>query len=488
MFLSLHSVSCQEDLFTMKNLLLKGFYQLRIPAALGCVLLFLMSVTLIVFLPSGTVHAQSIHALRTLDINTPTDTPTLAPTNTPVPTPTPTNTPAPTPTPTNTPAPTPTPTPKPAPTPTPTNTPAPTPTPTDTPTPAPTIPPVTVITAVPTANVPNVSISPTSQAVIFPAGQQPTPAPQSNKPNAPTPTPSAHATAPASPYPTNSTSNPDDSATSPSISHTNTQKSSLSTIFLPIAAIAGIIGIAAAALIAIEMRKRQRLQLQQQSNTSNNNAASFQQAGQGSFPPYAMQANAMMNASFVPPSSSSIPPAMAPFYNQAEGQYDQNVPNENQGNYEQNFPQEQGAYDQNNYGQGEVYENMPPAMRAAMGNSTVSSSTPPAWMQELSAEDPEQHYQTLLSNTPIYEQGQNQNPDSFPQPAPFEPSFPSERQAPNSDPLLQPNVSAALAASGFHAPQSQPEGGPTSQSDPFLEAIMRQAQMGIFALPDKTNE
>jgi len=109
----------------------------------------------------------------------PTDTPTPAPTPTPVPTDTPTPAPTPTPTPVPTVAPTPTPRPKPTPTPTPVPTDAPTPTPTDTPTatdtPIATDTPTTMVTETPTVTATaTVTVTPTAtpqkpaQIVIWP--------------------------------------------------------------------------------------------------------------------------------------------------------------------------------------------------------------------------------------------------------------------------------------------------------------------------------
>ncbi|HEY4388976.1 MAG TPA: hypothetical protein VGN34_31385, partial [Ktedonobacteraceae bacterium] len=204
-----------------------------------------------------------------------------------------------------------------------------------------------------------------------------------------------------------------------------------------------------------------------------------------------------------------------------QGGYDQNGFNQQAG-YDQNGFNQQGGFDQNGYDQGGFNQqgfdqNGFGIVPQAMQGQGMAASTPPPWMQELQPEDPEQNYQTVLIDTP----GNDLNPapsgsqffgppsQSYPQNAPagnMQPlgtNFsqfikPEDNSAPGAQPaeptndiVEQRTIAGIPSSSSFIAPNVPGNGPapiPSPQPDPFLEAIMRQAQMGIFAMPDKDNE
>jgi len=244
-----------------------------------------------------------------------------------------------------------------------------------------------------------------------------------------------------------------------------------------------MVGIAIAALIGVEVRRRQRSQRYLQAAVATNSNAGFsappsQPPVQGMYQQYSMQQYADMAGTVVmtPPPVSGMSPVANSYSTEMEVQAQ--------------------------------FNDVPPAMRAAlMKNEATPAASPPGWMQDLSQSGKfaynDQMPQDDQENVQTYMHPQSSAPNLNALNGPTQVYKPQDQGIESAggnfsgqpgDNGVQSGMMEQIAEQPTRANIS-PNSGPHSAKipgvmppitpDPFLDAIMRQAQMGIFAMPDK---
>jgi hypothetical protein len=338
-----------------------------------------------------------------------------------------------------TPTPKPTATPKPTDTPEPTATPKPTDTPEPTATPKPAATPTRAAQPTPT-KAPTVASTATAAAGANPPVQSSTPVPSVSI--TPTVTPTAVATT------ATKGSTTDTGTTATSNAKTNEQgknKNSLSGVLLPIGGVSFMMLATAGALVALLFRRRQlqkNLLLAPQASASANSWANHNEANA------AFGQSAMGTPAYPTENTVLVPDAVTPAMQSPVSMY----------------TAEAGVEDHATIAQ-------PPPF---MLDSMQTQQTPLA-ESEMASPAPSSLYSPAQDATLL-------SPEEDPAVPPAEaPPY----TAPDMEPLtmnLPEDVVSDLVKKKTDVLPPQQQG---LQDDPFLEAMMRQAQMGLFALPDK---